>query len=206
MPFKKTDEKKDFSLPGLIDIIFLLLIFTLVTLSVSNAELDNQEEGDQIAGEVDLPYAESSLTVESDATLSTLLFQVVKLNSKDPESPNVVYTLVPVYGDTTSITEAFNKAVQDSLFAVYPSDFLELDDNAFIQLEASQLIRNTIQEYKNNFFQQPGWSNAVEIRAAKEIEFRIIQYILDRCSVYGDTIPQIVLHTLTGEDINYAIF
>ncbi len=118
----------------------------------------------------------------------------------------MVYTLVPLYGDTTSITEAFNKAVQDSLFAVYPSDFLELDDNAFEQLSASKLIRNTIQEYKNIFFQQPGWTNAVEIRAGKDTEFRIIQYILDRCSVYGDTIPQIVLHTLTREDISYAIF
>lgn len=206
MSFKKIEEKKGLALPGLIDIIFLLLIFALVTLSVSNAELDNQEQGDNIAGEVDLPFAESSLTVESDALLSTLLFQVERENKEDPNSPNILYAMTPVYGDTITIAEALENSIQDSLFAIYPLNFLELDNQEFNRLKASRLIRSAVNEYKKDYFYQPSWSNAIEIRAAKETEFRIIQYILDVCSVYGDTIPQVVLHTLTGEDINYAIF
>lgn len=206
MPFRKTDEKKGLSLPGLIDIIFLLLIFALVTLSVSNAELDNQEQGDHTASELDLPLAESSLTTESDMTLNTLLFQIEREDKEDPVSPNIVYALIPAFGDTISIASAFERAVEDSVFAQYPENFLTLEDSEFKQLKANQLISASIHNYKDSYFHQPNWTNSIEIRAAKETEFRIIQFILDQCSTYGDTIPQIVLHTLTGEDINYAIF
>ncbi len=206
MAFRRKDDKKGLSLPGLIDIIFLLLVFSLVTLSVSSSQLESEDKGDSQGADLNLPFADAAQTHESSQLLSTLLFQIEHWEPDDPQTPKVLYVLIPEYGDTLSLANAKNRAIVDSMYAYYPSNFLDLNDRQFNRIPPNRMISRYIESYKKEHFYEPGWDNTVEIRASKNIEFRLIQYILNACSAYGDTIPQVVLHTLSGEEINYAVF
>ncbi|MEJ2627907.1 MAG: hypothetical protein P8078_05070, partial [bacterium] len=68
MAFKKDYIKRGLSLPGMIDIIFLLLIFSLVTLSSSNPDVSQYKEGEQSV-QIDLPIINSNLTEKRDNIL-----------------------------------------------------------------------------------------------------------------------------------------
>ena len=197
MAFGRIEEKKGLSLPGLIDIIFLLLIFSLVTLSVSQAKVEAKKGGDRSI-EFDLPEVDSRETEEVEEILSTLLFQIEHVDRQDPESPKIVFVLWPSEDDSVTLETAKLNAMRDSLFAVFPMDFLDLSDAEFARTLPCELIRSTIREYKDFYFFEPRLSNSVEIRAVKDVEFRIVNFIMEQCSAYGDTIPRIVLHTLTG--------
>lgn len=200
MPFKRTVDRKGLSLPGLIDIIFLLLIFSLVTLSVSQARIEEKSKGDQSV-DFELPEFASRVTEEADKHVATLLFQVEYKEHKNPESPRVVYVLQPAKKGVITVDEAKQAALDDSVFAEFPADFLSLSDAAFKRLDACRLIKQSLDAYKRENFFKPDLSNSVEIRAVKGMEFRIFSYILELCSAYGDTIPQVNIHALGGREI-----
>ena len=204
MAFVKYDEKKGISLPGLIDIIFLLLIFALVTLSVSQAKVETQRGGDKEV-EFDLPETKMSETEEVEEVLQTLLLQIEHLDNRDTQSPKVVFVLRPSLKDSVTLQKAKSSAMRDSLFAVFPSDFIRMDDREFSQAPPCTLISWAIHNYKNENFFEPNNTNSIEIRAVKDTEFRIINFILERCSVYGDTIPRIVFRTLTGKEVRSGL-
>ena len=63
------------------------------------------------------------------------------------------------------------------------------------------MIARAIEEHKEVYFFEPNPTNAIEIRAVKDTEFRIINFIMERCSAYGDTIPRLMLRTLTGREV-----
>ncbi len=204
MAFKRTDEKKGLSLPGLIDIIFLLLIFSLVTLSISQARIEKNVAGNKEI-EFDLPEMRSSDVVEADNLLKTLMFQIELVDNSDEKSGKVVYVLRPLEDRPISIRGARQRALQDSLFAVFPENFLELNDKDFSDTPPCKLIERSIREYKENHFFNPSPANRIEIRAVKSTEFRIFNYILNLCSSYGDTIPQVIIHTLGGREVRDGI-
>lgn len=195
MTFLREEKKKSVSLPGMIDIIFLLLIFALVTLSVSQATIETEKRGER-GSDFDLPYVRSPRTQELGEVISTLIFQVEKTDAQDAESLRKVTLLRPSGRDSLTLSEAKLLADQDSMFAFFPPDFLSLTDAEFEASEACRLIKNTLAEYKDAEFFEPSPANSVEIRAVSDTEFRIVGYILDCCSAYGDTIPNIQLHTL----------
>ena len=97
--------------------------------------------------------------------------------------------------------EAKLNAIRDSLFAVFPQNFLKLTDKKFSQTKACSLIHSQIKKYKDTYFLEPSPTNSVEIRAVKDTEFRIVNFIMEQCSAYGDTIPQIMLRTLAGKEV-----
>ncbi|HHS14454.1 MAG TPA: hypothetical protein ENN03_11910 [bacterium] len=200
MAFKRTIDRKGLSLPGLIDIIFLLLIFSLVTLSVSQTRIEEKSKGDQNV-DFELPEFRARVTEESDKHVLTLIFQVEYKEHKNPNSPRVVYILRPSKSGMITIDEAKQAALNDSVFAEFPENFLSLSDAAFQRLDASRLIRRSLDEYKKENFFKPDLSNSVEIRAVKDMEFRIFNYILELCSTYGDTIPQVNIHALGGREV-----
>jgi hypothetical protein len=47
--------------------------------------------------------------------------------------------------------------------------------------------------------------NSIEIRAVKDTEFRIINYIMEQVSAYADTIPRLMWRTLTGKETGYGV-
>ena len=199
MAFHKHDDKKGLSLPGLIDIIFLLLIFSLVTLSISEAKVETKRRGDR-GVDFDLPESMTKDTEEVDQVLQTLLFQIEHQNSKDPTTPKVIWVLKPSLKDSLTLQGAKSIAERDSLFRLFPIDFLNLTDLEFGRLPACQLINKSIDDFKKNNFFKPDLSNSIEVRAIKNTEFRIVNYILKSCSAYGDTIPRVVLRTLTAKE------
>ncbi|MBN2029352.1 hypothetical protein JW824_03820 [bacterium] len=203
MAFQKQEERKGLSLPGLIDIVFLLLIFSLVTFSVSSVNVGS-DEGRARAVDYQLPEARIRETLEMEEVLQTLLILVEYQNTEDVNGPRIVYTLWPSVKDSLTFSEAKNNAIRDSSFAQFPSNFLELSDYAFTNSSACLLIERAIRDYKNLFFYEPRNTNSVELRAVKETEFRIVNFIMEQCSSYGDTIPRILLHTLSDKGVENA--
>lgn len=194
MSFKKDYSKRGLSLPGMIDIIFLLLIFSLVTLSHTNPDVSHHTGGQPI-NRLDLPIMHSNLTEEKDMLLNTLMFEV-KFGDDNITNPRVLYVLLPS-GDTTKYSHAKKEAIEEARCDTFPDNFLTLSDRAFASLSACQLIRKSIKDYKDTHFLRPNLNNSIEIRADRNIEFRIFNYILDRCSAYGDTIPRVITRSLS---------
>lgn len=198
MAFKREDTRKGMSLPGMIDIIFLLLIFSLVTLSVSQATVETKKRGEE-GSDFKLPVTTSLQTEEIEEYIHTLVYQIEHVDPEDETSPKRVIVLSPAGSDSVSLPEARARAINDSIFADFPDDVLSFSDSRFERSEACRLIRSTLESYKRDAFLEPDPSNTVQIRAAEDTEFRIVNYILTRCSAYGDTIPNIALHTLVGK-------
>ncbi len=194
MAFKKDYLKRGLSLPGMIDIIFLLLIFSLVTLSHTNPDVSQNREGKQSVT-LDLPLINSNLTEEKDDILSTLMVEVKFVNNNS-NNPRIVYILLPS-GDTTTYQIAKQKAIRTVMCDTFPDNFLSLNEDAFRSLSACKIIKESIKNYKNTHFIEPNLNNSVEIRADKNIEFRIFNYILNQCSAYEDTIPRVITRTLS---------
>jgi len=200
MAFKKrNNEKKGLSLPGLIDIIFLLLIFSLVTLSISQARVETKRRGDQSV-EFPLPETRSTETEETGGILQTLLFQIERSDPENVQNPKIIYALFPSIKDSLNLEEAKIYAQRDSLFAPFPDNFLKMSDLAFSKTAPCGLIQWAIRKYKEDNFPKPDLANSVEIRADRNTEFRIVNFIMEQCSAYGDTIPRVVLRTLTAKE------
>ena len=194
--FQKKEEIKSLELPTLIDVVFLLLIFFLVTISLLRPGLPSPIPGPP-RKPFDLPEAKGSKIDGEKEILETLLIQIERKDEKDPLSPKLVYTLWPSIKDSVTLEQARAKAKEDSLFAEFPPNFLSMGDQEFANSPPCSLIAKSIKDYKNLAFKEPGLSNFIEIRAIKDTEFRIINFIMIQCSAYEDTIPKLVFRTLS---------
>lgn len=199
MAFVKHIEKKELSLPSLIDCVFLLLIFSIVTLPITKSKLETKQRGGKTLVS-QLPLIRSKTTEKAGSKLTTLLFEIENEDPDDPASRKIIYVLKPNLLDSLSMEQARDNSIRDSLFAAYPHGFLDLTDRQFENLRCSKMIREQIALYKKDHFFKPSFSNAVEIRAVKNTEFRIVNDIMKQCSVYGDTIPRVVFKVLAGEE------
>lgn len=201
MAFQREDTRKGLSLPGMIDIIFLLLIFSLVTLSVSQTTDEPRKQGKE-GSDFKLPMTTSRQTAQLEPYIRTLIYQIepVRKEDGDAPAPKRVLVLSPAGSDSITISEARNRALRDSVFADFPQDVLSLTDRQFERTDACRLIRTSLDSYKRRAFREPDLSNTIQIRAAEDTEFRIVNYIFTRCSAYGDTIPNIALHALAGKE------
>ena len=195
MAFKRQNELHDLEFPSLIDVIFLLLIFFLVTMQFS-METHTARQAATKPPDIQLPHAEGSEDVAMDDIISTLLFQIQYKEKNNPNSPRVVYVLEPFNADSISRGDAFMIAKRDSMFAEFPQNFLKMKERAFKNTNACRLISNAIYQYKEEHFHKPSIENTVEIRAEENVEFKIINYILQECSAYKDTIPRVIFRTL----------
>ena len=201
MAFQRNNERKGLSLPGLIDIIFLLLIFSLVTLSVSESTVDTEVSGENIS-DIDLPETKTWKTDEVAENLNTLMFQIEHADTIS--SQKIVYILKPSKNGSVTIYQARGIAMRDSIFAKFPQNFLDMDDREFYNTRACQMIKNAIIGYKDNHFFEPKPTNSIEIRAVRDTEFRIVNFILETCSALGDTIPRINVRTMSGIRSGYG--
>ncbi len=195
MAFRREEESRGLDLPSLIDVVFLLLIFFLVTMQFSVQATSTKQKGAK-PPDVQLPHARGAEDVPSDDMLTTLLFQIQYAVKGDSSSPRIVYALQPSSDGELTRSEALQIAKRDSMFAEFPQNFLRLSDNQFKKTQACQLISDAIYNYKEEHFHRPSLDNTVEIRAEKDVEFRIINFIMQECSAYKDTIPRVIFRTL----------
>lgn len=194
--FQKKEEIKSLELPTLIDVVFLLLIFFLVTISLLRPGLPSPIPGPP-RKPFDLPEAKGSKIVGEKEILETLLIQIERKNEKDLLGPKLVYILWPSIQNSTTLEQARAKAKEDSLFAEFAPNLLKMSDQEFAISSPCSLIARSIKDYKDLAFKEPSLSNFIEIRAIKDTEFRIINFVMQQCSAYEDTIPKLVFRTLS---------
>ncbi len=194
MPFKRSESPRTLELTSLIDIVFLLLIFFLVSFAFS---LTGDVSESKTNSDISLPKANSELPVLPDDRLDNLMIQIV------PDTTNVlmahrVFILWPAMHDSVGITrvQAYQTALEDSTFSGIGADFLKLDKQAFAALPACRLISNSIAKYfeVNKFSRRSGHS-MVEVRAEENTEFKIINFIMAQCGNNEDAVPQIIIRT-----------
>ncbi|MFQ5864174.1 MAG: ExbD/TolR family protein [bacterium] len=194
MAFKRREEFRDFELIGLIDIVFLLLIFFLVSFAFSLA--GNISESD-VSLERDLPETNTQLSVISEDWLDNLLIEILD-DSTEKFTSKMAYVMSPSFNKNVRITrnKAFETAKRESTFAVFPQNYMMLPYEKFAAIQPCTLIANSITRYvTKSIMQSSNVHPIVEVRAEKNTEFRILSFIMDQCSAHKDTIPQFILRT-----------
>jgi len=193
----------------MIDVIFLLLIFSLVTLSTSESNVEAKKRGER-ADKFDLPKISEAETFEANNVLTTLLFQIEYVNPDDTTGQKRVLVLWPSAGDSVTLEQArltaledYNLAQQSGSTPRYaadvPDNYLSLSQRAFERTQACTLIRQSVKTYVEENFFTPSLSNRIEIRAVKETEFRLVNFIMVESGKYDKLIPRCVFRTLTED-------
>ncbi len=196
MAFKRKRTYRDFELTSLIDIVFLLLIFFLVSFAFS---LSGDMTESQTYTEMELPRTQTQIAAIDEDILENLMIQIVSDTSGGQET-KAAFVLWPSFEPNRPISraQALARARQDSTFRRYPPDFASLPRPEFLDLAANRLIREAIQKYvelERFYGRHP--HPIVEVRADKSTAFRIISYIMNECGGYDEVIPQIIIRTAT---------
>ncbi len=197
MALKKTQNQHGelLELTSLIDIVFLLLIFFVVSFAFF---LTEEVSESKIYAQMELPKSTTELPVIKEQWLENLMIQIIPDTSNEKNS-RLAYILWPSYKETIRISqnEAYNKAKRDSTFAAFPQNFLSLSPDEFARIPACTLITNSIERYIE---QEKTYSrNArpiIEVSAEQNTEFRILSFIMEECSSHKDAIPQIIVRTI----------
>jgi len=200
---RNTHEQSDqFTLPGFVDIIFLLLIFSMATMSFTSGQESVRTPGNERF----LPVVPKATSERPAEYLMNLLIIISyrhpdSFKTSNPDSSRELIILQPpaVGQPPVTIDEALKAARDAGEVHTIPKPelLLALSDKAFKQSPTCQNITNTIDHYAQGLIENvPG--NTIEIRAVKETEFRLINFIITQACRDGNTIPRIVLHTLAG--------
>jgi len=204
MAFKHIHEKKGLSLPSLIDIIFLLLIFFMATINMSTV-ISDRNRGIYTQEKFNLPEVRNRKTGQVQKFLTTLMLQIEHENPQDGNSPLVVYALWPSQGDSLSISQAKQRAIVEMKYAYLLSESERLNDPKIPDISPYDFIARQINQYADRFFRSGSPNNYIEVRAIQKTEFKIINHILNTCSALKDRIPHIYIRTLSGELSGYVI-
>lgn len=191
MAFKRQESSRELEITSLIDIVFLLLIFFLVLFAFSVAGDVSQSN---TSTEIPLPQNSVNQSPLKDDKLSNLMIQIMP----DTSNIRVAYILWPSYREGVELTEdaAFKISLEDSTFRPFPDSYLSLSNQEFSESEACKLISISIKQFveKEKILKQ-NERPVIEVRAEKNTEFKILNYILEQCSLYKDKIPQIIFRT-----------
>ena len=194
MAFKRTEEKAGLELTSLIDIVFLLLIFFLVSFAFS---LTGNVSESKIYSEMPLPKTNTDLPPVDSDVLNNLMIQ---LNSDSTATgvQRTAYVLWPSYNGAKKLTRgsALQTTMKDSTFASFPIDFIRMQKKEFTSVPACTLITGSVARYvelEKDFRRNK--RPIVEIRADKNTEFKIVNFIMETCSAYGDNMPQVIVRT-----------
>jgi biopolymer transport protein ExbD len=195
MVFRKTGPGKDIELPTFIDVVFLLLIFFLVSYSPITPKKGQEEL------ELSLPTAQGAGEVNANEPLETMLIEIVPLKSEENKEDYEVWVLLPFESYSNSqkgrvtYRDAKTFSMQFQRTAVLPKDVAALNEADFLRLPAIQLMNDQIDSYVTSQFRIPHPTNRIDIRADEDVQFRIIDFIMDKCSSYEDLVPSMVFRT-----------
>ena len=196
MPFRRQESPKDLDLPTFIDIVFLLLIFFLVTYSSAPPR-----EGHSTL-ELNLPMAEGSVQANQNEILETLMIEIMPVNPEQPQLGYLVLVLLPFedfsIGKEMPVTyqQAKSYAQLYQRQSVLPVNYTTLSAAQFLAQPAVKLIDEQLSRYVTNKFRVARATNRIEIRAEKSVTFRIINFIIEKISSYEDLIPSLVFRTM----------
>jgi biopolymer transport protein ExbD len=195
---KNSNFGKEIDLPTLIDMVFLLLIFFIASLSISSG--GGKDVAPPMEG-LTLPSV-AGIAAPNEGQLSTLVFQIERKATEQNDTVKVLYVLWPD-GETKSedqalkkIRENFIQAKADSLYAEFPSNLFALSQAQIDTTMAFKVIKSKIKQYQGLHFNAAELSNTIEIKADKETEFKIISYIMDQCATYNDKIPKVTFRVM----------
>jgi hypothetical protein len=202
MAFKHIHEKKGLSLPSLIDIIFLLLIFFMLTINISSIP-----GGDYPLDYFDLPKVRISQLDQASKVLQTLMIQIEheKNNESTEEpgssSPLVVYALWPDEREPITISTARAYAQEHGKFAYLVDETTRRSNPDIPDISAEDFIKREIEQYAGMHFNVPGDSNSyvIDVRAVNETTFKTINHILNVCSELDIPIKRINIRVNPGE-------
>lgn len=195
MAFQRKENERSLELISLIDIVFLLLLFFLVSFAFT---LAGEVSDTKTYSEIELPKTDTQLPVIKSDVLENLMIQIMPDTSRFGVSRRV-YVLWPSFEDTTKVSrmQAFHRARQDSTFAVFLPDFLRLPNDEFFSSPPCTLISNSIARYiEMEKFYHGNVRPTVEVRAERTTEFKIVNFIMSVCSSQQQAIPQIIIRTV----------
>lgn len=195
MAFRKKKSQQEVELPTFIDIVFLLLIFFIVSFSPippkeGEAQLDLQ-----------LPTAQGAGEVDSSQPLETLLIEIIPQKSDEGELQGFqVSILLPFesYANQRggiTFQEAKSFAIQYNRQAFLPLNASSLNPREFSRVPGIQLINDQIDQYVLTKYRAPRPSNRIDIRADHQVHFSIINFIMEKCSSFDDLVPSLVFRT-----------
>jgi len=196
MAFHKIERRRDLELPTFIDVIFLLLIFFLLTYSPVPPVVG------QASLELNLPIAEGTSQVNPNEKLETLMIEIIPVNKEQLELGFNVSVLLPFedYGMDRGVDLSYQQA---QVFAsryqrqsLLPGDYTDLRDSEFLRLPAVELIDDHLGRFVSRRFRVAKATNRIEIRADKDVTFRIINFVIEKCSSYGDLVPSLIFRTM----------
>ncbi len=200
MAFRREESRKDLELPTLIDIIFLLLIFFLLTYSPVPPKV-----GQSIL-ELNLPQAEGATQVNQNEKLETLLIEILPVKRDDPSAGYQVAILLPFeeFGIDRDFPVSYRQAkifsIRYNREEILPVNYITLSNSNFLDLPAVKLINDQLEKYIEQKFRVPKITNRIEIRANKDVTFKIINFIIEKCSSYEDLIPSLVFRTMFQQE------
>jgi hypothetical protein len=196
MAFLRKREQKELNLPSLIDVVFLLLIYSLLTIPIEKSETSTANPADaKSRQEVNLPFVKSRKVVEIDP-IPDFLVQIDNENPQDPGSGRSS----PSSNLQRRTRRWGRRWKRPAGFGLrrFPADFLALSEREFSQTRACRLIRDEIRRFERGRLPRKDVSKRIEIRAVKNTEFRIVNAILRECSAFGDTLPAVAVRTLSN--------
>jgi len=203
MAFKREFERKGLALTGLIDIIFLLLIFFMATLNMSSVVSD-RNRGIYTQKLSDLPEIRNRQTGPVHEILQTLMIQIEHEDAEDLNSPLVVYSLWPDIRDSLTVSGAKMEAVRQKRYAYFIPESDRKANPDVPDISPYVFIEREIKRYADRHLRARNQRNYIEVRAIKETEYRVINHILNACAELKDRIPRIYIRTLSGELSGYA--
>lgn len=206
MAFRRFESQKDLELPTFIDIIFLLLIFFLLTYSPV------QPKKGESALELTLPFAEGQFKVNPSERVETLVIEILPAPESDSLNAYIVHVLLPFreYGyiqlrkKGITLGEARRFAREYNRYAYVPYGYERLPQQKFRNLDAVKLIDTQLERFARERLRVPKPTNNIEIRADRSVKFRLINHILTKCSELGDLIPVIIFRTMFVAGEEYA--
>lgn len=200
MAFRRTEIAKSIELPTFIDVIFLLLIFFLLTYSPVPPQKG------QSTLQLTLPIAKGLEKVQLSERLQTMMVEVFPLKAKDLTQgyrvnvllPFEDYSVVEVRPRVITISKAREYAQRYGRMAILPANYAAIPDKDFLELDAIKMLDRELERYVEYRFKTPKPTNRIEIRADATIKFRLIGHILEKCSSFGDLVPMVVFRTMYG--------
>ena len=123
------------------------------------------------------------------------------------KSPEIVYILWPDKKHRRTENDAYEilksemkKTSPDSSFyATITSNLMNLDKKEFEKSRPCFLIAENIKKFQDEYLKVSRASNAIEVKAVKDTEFRFVNFILEQCGKYKDFIPKVNFHVLSGQ-------
>jgi biopolymer transport protein ExbD len=200
--------EREVELPTFIDMIFLLLIFFIATLTLSTTGEKKPVPSDQ-QKEFNLPKATGRVVQGEEVHLTNLLFQIENLVQKDSSTSKVLYVLWPDEQNKKTEMELYAEIEKNlkaelpdsTYFAVFPENYLDMSYRQQEESRAFALIKDMIRAYHSErlAYSSSKLANTIEIRATRETEFRIINYIMQQCSLFEDDIPKVTFRVMAAD-------